>query len=279
MGRLAAILAMLAIGAVPAAPAAAGDLPRVASFGLCADHYVLALADPSQIVSLSHHAAGPLSVNRDRAAAFPANRGSAEELLMVGAEVVVLQRWGTAETAAHLTRQGVAVVPVGDDLRLTDAVASIRRVGAAIGRPGAAATWADALAARSAATPPPGPVAAYFRPDGGSAGANTFVDDAMTAAGLANLKAELGESGWRRLDLEALVMTPPVLMVFSFFDTSPPSLGGSFTRHPVFRRFAADRPVFGVPGAYWPCAGPHLGDAIDHLAGALGEISPVEGAR
>ena len=265
MRRVGAIGVLLWL-AVAAAPAVAEPLPRVAAVGLCADHFALALADPDQIVSLSHQATGPLSPNRARAERYPANRGSAEELLMLDADVVLMRSWGTAATAELLEHHGVRVVSVGGGGRLSDAVASIRRVGDAIGRPAAAAALAAALDARLGTGPAAtGPLAAYFRPDGGSAGTGTFVDDVMTLAGLVNLKAELGEDGWRRLDLEAVVLSPPEAFVVSFFDTTGPSLGGSFSRHPVFRRYAQDLAVLSVPGAFWPCAGPHLGDAIDHL--------------
>ena len=244
------------------------DLPRVAAVGLCADHYVLALADPAQIVSLSDQATGPLSPHRDRAAAYPANRGSVEDLLMLDADVAVVDA-GTADaTTTLMERFGIRVVTVGDGFRARDTLAALRRVGNAIGRAEVAETLARALDDRLADGTPgaqTGAMAAYFRPGGGSAGQGTVVDDVLTAAGLRNLKAELGESGWGRLDLEALVLTPPDLIVTSFFDTVSDGLVGNFNRHPVFGRFTRDLPVLAVPGAYWPCASPHLIDAIDLL--------------
>ncbi len=268
-------LVLMVLWALPAhADMAPSDLPTVAAAGLCADHYVLALAHPDQIVSLSHQATGPLSPNRDLAARYPSNRGSAEELLVLAPDVVVLRAWGMAATAAMLDRYGIARVSVGGGLRLQDAIDSLLVVGAAIGRPDAAAASAERLRARLAAAPPPGPtapVAAYFRPDGGSAGLGTAVDDVLAASGLRNLMAVLGETGWGRLNLEVLVVNRPDLMVLSYFDTTPASLGGAPGRHPVFRRLTRDIPTVGVPGAYWPCAGPHLIDAIDHLSAATSE--------
>ncbi len=274
----AGLLSLLAIIANPTAPRAdeaSADLPTVAAVGLCADHHVLALAHPDQIVSLSHQAAGPLSPNRALAARYPTNRGSAEELMMLSPDVVVLRAWGLAPTVAMLERFGIPVVRVGAGFRLEDAITSIQDVGAAIGRPDAAAALVAEFRSRLDAARSPiegAPVAAYFRPDGGSAGAGTFVDDILTAAGLANLKAELGESGWGRLDLEALLLNPPDLMVVSYFDTASPSVRGALARHPVFRRLSRDIPMIGVPGEFWPCTGPHLIDAIDHLSAEIANL-------
>ncbi|MCB9957556.1 MAG: ABC transporter substrate-binding protein [Rhodospirillaceae bacterium] len=266
-----------AVAEGPAAPPAAGSsatLPRVASVGLCADHYVLALADPGQIASLSREAVGPLSPQRDRAAAYPLNRGSAEDLLMSGAEVVVMRSWGAAATAAMAERFGMRVVRLGDGDRLADLPANLRLVGDAIGRADAGEAMAQAAERLIAAVPPqrPGdPVAAYLGPAGGTAGPGTFVDDVLVAAGLGNLTGELGRPGWGHIDLETMVLTPPDLFVLSFFDTTRPSLTVALARHSVFRDLAVDMPVLTVPGAYWPCTSPHLVDAVAHLAGELDE--------
>ncbi|MEM9122234.1 MAG: hypothetical protein AAGB03_02835 [Pseudomonadota bacterium] len=46
-------------------------LPRVASASLCADQYILALADRRQIVSLTWQSQGPLSAYADLAVGIP----------------------------------------------------------------------------------------------------------------------------------------------------------------------------------------------------------------
>ena len=201
-------------------------LPRVASVGLCADHYVLALADPGQIVSLSREAVGPLSPHRDLAAAYPLNRGSAEELLLSGADVVVMRSWGAAATARMAERFGIRVVRLGGGDRLADLPGNLRLVGDAIGRADAAEAMAEAAERAIAAVPPqrPGdPMAAYLGPAGGTAGPGTFVDDVLVAAGLGNLTGALRRPGWGRIDLETMVLNPPDLFVLSFFDTTRPS--------------------------------------------------------
>src|SRR5262245_2374330 len=74
--KLAAFLAFLFF----AAPALAGApaLPRVASLSVCADQYLLALADPSQIAGLSVDATDPaLSFYAAKAGAFPRLRQQA----------------------------------------------------------------------------------------------------------------------------------------------------------------------------------------------------------
>ena len=247
----------------------ATPLPRVAAVGLCSDHYVLLLAAPEQIASLSFQATGPLSPNRDLAAGFPTNRASAEEMLFLDVDVVVMDAFRTAALSRMLERRGIPIVRVNSVATLDGVLETLLEVGQAIGREeraqGVAAALEARLAAVSALEPTP-LLAAYFRPDGGSAGPDTFVGEAMLHAGLRNLMAELGINGWGRLSLEALILSPPDLFILSFFDTHWRSIVHRFANHPVFNRFLAQTPLVVVPGEYWPCAGPHLVDAIDHLA-------------
>ncbi|MCB9958114.1 MAG: ABC transporter substrate-binding protein [Rhodospirillaceae bacterium] len=243
-------------------------LPRIASVGLCSDHYVLILAAPEQIASLSAQATGPLSPHRDLAARFPANRANAEEMLMLDVDIVVMDDFRTFALARMLERRGIPFVRVNTVATLDGVRDTLLEVGRAIGREETAQAVVadlDARLAQAHALAPPPELAAYLRPDGGSAGHDTFVDDVMRHAGLRNLAAELGHHGWGRLTLEALVLSPPDVLVTSFFDMNRQSLSGRFAHHAVFRRLLADTPVLQVPGSYWPCGSPHLIDAVEAL--------------
>ena len=260
---------------LPAAlPAAADPLPRVASTSLCADQFVLGLAAPEQIVSVSWQATGPLSLYADRAEGYPQNRGEAEELLYLDADIVLLDSWRARETGALLERFGVTVVEIPPVNSLEEIRTLTLAVADAIGRPEAgraAVTEMDAVlaAAEQAAVGEP-PLAAYYRPGGGSAGSGTFVDAALNAAGLRNLKAEIGEAGWGPLSLEAVVTRPPDLFVISFFDTAYVGRSITFSRHPLLAEMMAETPVVTVPGRAWVCSGWFLADAVETIVGQRG---------
>lgn len=76
----AALFAALAATSSAWAEEPAGDVPRrVVSMNLCTDQLALALADPSQIVSVSHFATDPsMSVHWKQAEDLPVNYGRAE---------------------------------------------------------------------------------------------------------------------------------------------------------------------------------------------------------
>lgn len=273
-------VAALWVALALAGPAAAGTaLPRVASISLCADQVVLALADPGQIVSVSHQATDRrLSLMAAAAAAYPTNRGAAEELLAARAEVVVGSAWGHRATARVLERFGVRVLPIGLTDRLDEVARTTVEVAAALGQAARGKALATALRVRAARIaahrPGRGRLAAYLRPGGGSAARATFVHTLLDLVGLRNLAAEVGQTGWGRLDLEAMVRTPPDVLVISFFDSPHHTIRTRYSRHPVFHTLMARTPVIDVPGNLWVCPGWFMIGAAARMADALDATEP-----
>ncbi len=263
--------AALAFCLLGAGAAAADALSRAASTSTCGDQFLLALADREQIVSVSMEADGPLSRLADRAKGLPKNRKSAEELLGAGADVVLMDAYGEPKLMEMLARVGVRVVTMPLSDSFADIEATALAVAAAIGQPARGermvADMRRRIAALAASRPAgPRPRFAYYRPDGGSAGAGTFVNTAMNAAGFDNLQASRGQHGWGSLPVEVLVQDPPDGLIVSFIDTSQASIKGTFITQPYLKRLMAEKPVIGVPGKLWPCAGPMVVDAAELLA-------------
>lgn len=253
------------------APVSAGAAGRVASAGLCADQVVLPLVGRDRVAGLSFQASDPaLSLVAEQARGLPVVAPSAEALILAGADVVVLNTYGDGKTKTLLEKLGVTVLRVPYDARLADIPASLRRLGGDM----AAGEQAEALAAEFQARlqrvrqdAPARPVlAAYYRPDGGSAGLETYVAEAMEAAGYRGLAGHLGHRGWRRLELEEVILTPPQAFVTSFFERDARAVRGSFGRHPLLRRLLRQKPVVAVPGRMWGCGGWPVVAAAEHMA-------------
>lgn len=256
-----------------AASATAAGQERVASIGLCADQAVMALVDENRIAALSPQARDPaLSVVAERAGRLPAIAPSAEAVLMSGADIVAANYHGEIKTIAMLERLGVEVVRVPSAETFDEVTAALTSVGTRLGAEKRAQALVEDIAKRRqtlrAARPETPAVAAYYRPDGGSAGAGTFVSGAMAAAGLDSLATRLGQKGWGRLDLETLVMNRPRAFVVSFFASDAFSARQAFGRHPLMHRLMAEIPVIKVPGRLWSCGGWPLIEAAELMSQA-----------
>lgn len=269
-----AVLLCLALALGASATLADGH-PRAASTTLCADEYLLALAERERIASVSWMATGDYAFDPEAAAGLPANRGSVEELIAADAELVVLTRGADPQTARVLDAFGIEAVelPVANDF---DAIAeNVMTLARALGREIRGEHVVDAMRARlEALAPAPDalrPRVVYYRPGGGGAGAGTFVDAVLTAAGYVNVQAERGDTGWGGLPAEALALDPPDGIVVSYFDADRASVASVLGRNPLLDDLAASRPVITVPGAYWSCAHPRLVEAVALLAAAREE--------
>ncbi len=245
--------------------------PSIASLDFCADQYVLALADPDQIVAVSPHSETEFSYFAEKAADIPKIRPTAEEILVLQPETVV-RLWGGGYGAADtLERYGIPVVQVSLAVTLEETKANLLAVGKALGHLDRAEAIAADLEARisSIQTIPQGerPVALYVTPSGTTTGRGTFIHEMMTTAGVDNMSAELGTSPWHPVNLEALALNPPDMIVAGFYDLRSGKLSNwSLSRHEFLRRQDDVRPVARIPSREIACAAWFVVDAIEEIA-------------
>lgn len=256
--------------------AAAAPLPRVASATLCADQLVLRLADPDQIVSLSPQAHDPtLSLLAEAAQAYPTHAPDAERYVASGVTLMLSDAWTGHKTATLLEGLGVSVVrlPLVNDAPGVEAM--IRTAAVALGHPerGEAliTETRNRLAAVAVRAAGHGHRALYLRPDGGTAGAGTFVDWIMTLNGLDNQATRYGLTGWSGVSGEQILLDPPDLILHSFFDRPVFSARSQRGRNPAYM---PPVPVLTVPGATWVCGNWGLAVAAEVLSDALTKTLP-----
>jgi iron complex transport system substrate-binding protein len=249
----------LALIGLLTAGAAESALPSVASINLCTDQLVLSVADPAQILSLSWLSADDEeSMLAESAQAFPLNYGSAEELLRIGAEVVIAGSETSQFTRQLLNRLGARVVVVEPAANLNDIARNLEQVGAAIDRETTAAAAiagmrarADGLRRRSA-----GMVrsAVVVRPGGFTIGRETLAFELLTLAGLENSIAELDR--WGSLSIETLLRASPDFLVITRYRDNQASLANSIFAHPALAAVAQAPTTLNVAAHYFACGAP-----------------------
>jgi iron complex transport system substrate-binding protein len=260
---------MMVIGG--AVSAVAAPLPSVVSLDYCADQFVLALADRGQILAVSPAAGAEYSYMAERARGLPRVRPTAEAVLMLAPDIVVRQWGGGFGAPEVLGRFGIPVAQIGDDVSLTQARASLIAIGAALGQSARAEALAAGmdrrLAALAATSPESRPRALYVTAGGMSSGAGTFIDAILEAAGVRNLTAEKGRSGWAWVDMEALALDPPDLFVTGFFDKRERVVDNwSPSRHAFLREELASRPTVHLSSRQVACSAWFVVDAIEAVA-------------
>ena len=84
----------------------ASGLPRLVSWGLCADPYLMAFAK-NQIAALTHLSRDPdLSAHAEAAQAFPVSDGQIESLIELQPDIVIVSSWSDPMRNALIERLG-----------------------------------------------------------------------------------------------------------------------------------------------------------------------------
>jgi len=254
----------------------------VASASLCADAYLLELAGPGRIAALSWQAGDPISQAPGWARDLPRAWSDAERIYALAPAMTVFGAGEGGRTARLLDRAGLHRFELAwaDDF---DGVrVNLRALGEVLGEPERAAAAIRNLDARLAALDARArqrgvrPHVLYLSASGGTAGAHTYVDAAIAAAGGTNAMAQAGVSGWPRARPEAVLGVEADLLVTSFFTDGYASTFNRGRHHAAYRHVLDATPRVEIPAGDWPCAGPRLIEAAERIADALDALPQEE---
>ncbi len=251
-----------------AAPGMTAVPKRIVSLSLCADQYLLALADPGQIVALNRFSHDPaMSWAVAKARRFPGIRGSAEEMLTLKPDLVFTGGFGTPAALAVLKSRKVRIIDLPWDARFESIESTTRIVAGAIGHPERGEALIASMRQRLRALgAPPGNarVAAYYQRRGYLTGQGTLIDEMMRRAGLTNLATKLGRPMLSHLSLEAMAVAKPDFLLLENGDQVR-DRGTEMLQHPLLRRIVPAKRRIVIPEALTTCAGPSYPDAMAAL--------------
>lgn len=263
----AALLAAVLSGA--AAFAWAEPPTRVVSMNLCTDQLALLIADPGQIVSLSHFATNPaMSVLAEKARAYPANHGRAEEIFLLNPDLVLADVWSSPGTIGMLRRLGLRVEQLPPGTSVPEIRGRIETMGRLLGQEGRAAEILARFDADLAAIerPAPGLRAAIYGVGGYGYGPSTLEGQILALAGFENVISGAGVDWGGPMPLERLVVAAPDLLIAGGSEQGGgASRSEELLRHPVLRALPRGPDI---RDARWACGAPALLGAVAELAAA-----------
>lgn len=248
---------------------------RIVAADVCADAYVLALADREAVAAVSWQAGQAVSGAPEWALDLPRASGDAERLIALQPDLVIFGPSGAGDAERFLDRAGIAHVSLqwGEDWNTV--TGNLHLIGEALDEAARAGTLISELESRRAALAVRAqqrgaqPSVFYLSVTGGAAGAGTLVDEAIGMAGGRNAAAEAGASGWLAADAAWAFRVDPDLIITSYFVEGYATRNNTGVRHSAFRRLLQDTPRIDIPAAALSCAGPALMDAAEQIADAL----------
>lgn len=242
--------------------------PRVLSTSICADQYVLALADPDQIIGVSWQAGRQESFYRDKAKTYPHLRHSTEAILHYRPDIVVTDSLIDNRALVRIEELDIHVVVIPFVENLDQVLVVIESIGNALDQSRRATALQDQIKERLEALDDENAsraVALYVRPGGGSAGNGTLIDDVFARAGWRNFQSERGHSGWSPLKVEELVHSRPDLVTSSFGRANQESTSLLLDRHPVYKRLLRDVQSHYIQDSHIICGHPGTIEAVEEL--------------
>ena len=259
----------LVLAGCTAAPAreAAPALPTIVSLNPCTDAILAEVADPAQILAISHYSQDPSGSSMDLATArqFRATGGSVEEVLALKPDLVVDGTFTPPATRSALERLGLKLEQLPIAPTVPDSLAQIRRLAALAGHPERGEVLVQRIEAALAVSKAPAgpPVDAIVWQGGGIvAGEGTLITALLAHTGFNNVAAARGLSQASHLPLEAMLAQPPRVILAAGNShgeedrlLSHPALAGlkSTTRAPL------------EPKLLW-CGGPTIPKTLARLA-------------
>lgn len=265
MKRGAALIALLALAACGGTPQARAPMaaPRLMSLNPCIDAILVQVADPAQIVSISHYSHDPAATSMPLALArrFPANAETAEEVVALRPDIVLLGPHVAPATQDRIRNMGVRIESAGVPATIEESRAQIMAIARAAGheaRGAALVARIDAALARAAPSAGAAPLPALIRQGGGLVpGQGTLADELLARTGFRNMSGTYGLAMWDILPLEPLIARPPALLLT---DRARPDPGAALlARVPGLR-------IADFPDRLLQCAGPSLIEAAGRLA-------------
>lgn len=244
---------------------------RIVSLNLCADQFLMALADKRQIAGLTHNAADPAtSAAAAQAKGYPILGQSAEEVLAIQPDLLVGMPARRSGVMAALKDRGYPSLDVKRAESFADIARETRKVARAVGHPERGEALVARMERELASLPKPGRgrVAAYYQRRGYMTGTGTLIDDLMQRVGLVNLAGKLGKPPLSTLSLEEMVAAKPDFIIVESQSDTVTDQGTEMLHHPALR----DIPRIRLPQAWTVCGGPAYVEAAHSLARQIAAV-------
>ena len=253
-----ALLVLALVGCADAPPPAPREYPTIVSLNPCTDAILAEVADPLQILALSHYSHDPRASSMDLGTAlrFRATGGTAEEVAALAPDIVVGSSFMEPATRAALEGLGMRVETVGIASTVAESEAQVRGLARIAGHPARGEALVRRIEASLAPVSGPPVEAALWQAGGIVPGKDTLVGELLTRAGFASYGARRGLAQGDYLALERIAADPPAVLLVAGDERGQ--------RHPILARIRGMRTARFDPSLVY-CGGPSIIRAMARL--------------
>jgi iron complex transport system substrate-binding protein len=254
--------ALILAGCAPVAEGQANPAhPTIVSLNPCSDAILAAVAEPGQVLAISHYSHDPRATSMPLAEArrFRATSGTVEEVLALAPDLVLADPFMAPATRGAFERLGIRVETVGIASSISESEAQVRQLAALAGHPARGHALVAEIETALADARRAGSIPALLWQQGGLVpGEGTLAAELLAHTGFASHSAARGLGQGAYLPLEEVLADPPRVILAAGSERAQ--------AHPVLR--SLDAPLAGIDPALLYCGGP----TIPRLARRLAEV-------
>jgi len=256
------LLVTLLAGCAPVAERQAStDRPTLVSLNPCSDAILAEVADPAQLLAISHYSHDPRATSMPQAQArrFRATGGTVEEVLALAPDLVVTDPFMAPSTRAALDRLGIRVEVIGIGSSVAESEEQVRQLAGLAGKPARGEALIDEIEDALEQSRRAGRIPALLWQQGGLVpGEGTLAAELLAHTGFASHSAARGLGQGAYLPLEEVLADPPKVILAAGSERAQ--------AHPALR--SLDAPVERLHPSLLYCGGP----TIPRLARRLAEV-------
>jgi iron complex transport system substrate-binding protein len=244
---------------------------RIVSTFLCTDEYVYRLVPRDRIAALSYLSADRhpvVSTIVDKVKGIRLTRGSAEEVLALHPDLVVMYRGTNPRLKAQLAQTHTPLVEVKWANSIADIRDVTRTLGKALGaekRANAMIAAMDTKLARAAKDAPHPPVRTLVYEPNGYANSGGVSDDILRRIGLLDVAPRMNQTRSGTVPVEAVIANPPQLLILNGEREATPTRADLVLRHPALRALPKSTLVAHTALTPLLCPGPWSADVAEPL--------------
>lgn len=252
------LFALVLGGCTSAPPPVPRERPTIVSLNPCTDAILAEVADPAQLLAISHYSHDSRASSMDLAIArrYRATGGTAEEVAALSPDIVVGSSFMDPATRSALERLGMRVETLGIAATVADSEAQVRELARIAGHPERGEALVRRIEESLAAPIGPEIETALWQGGGIVPGKDTLMAELMTRAGLASYSQRRGMAQGDYLPLEGIAADPPELLLVAGSERGQ--------RHPILARIPGMR-VESFDPALTYCGGPSIIRAMTRL--------------
>jgi len=247
------LLALACVGAAEAKP------QRVVSLNLAADEILLQILPRDRIAALTQLSADPqICPVANLAKGIRLIQGTAEEVIEMKPDLVIIGKYSTPTTTQMLQKLGVKTYCLDLATNFGEVRKTMRELAAVVGEEARAEALIAEMDRRLTVAARRCPAVPTLRVLSLTVGAetqpkNSILNDILEKTGVINLAASLPVSSAGYISLESILLHPPDVILEHPYCSDYPTLGNLFVHHPAFLALKPPPRRVEIPMSYTLC--------------------------